>query len=80
MSEAITVYTTQTCGPCRRLKRSLHEAGVDFREIDVDLVPDMARRIEQATGGFRIVPSVVVGDRLLVNPRAEEVLGLVAAN
>ena len=80
MNDGITLYTTQTCGPCRRLKRGLHEAGVDFREVDVNVAPDMAHRIEQATGGYRIVPSVVVGERLLVNPRVEEVLDLVAAN
>ena len=80
MSQDVTLYTTRTCGPCLRLKRRLHEAGVEFREVDVNVVPDMARRIEQATGGFRIVPTVVVGEHLLVNPQVEEVLDLVAAN
>ena len=80
MSKGITIYTTQTCGPCRRLKRGLDEAGVAFQEIDVDGAPDVARRIEQATGGYRIVPSVAVGDRLLVNPRVDEVVRLVAPN
>ena len=80
MSEGVTLYTTQTCGPCRRLKHRLHEAGVAFREIDVNGAPEAADRIERATGGFRVVPSVAIGDRLLVNPRAEEVVRLVADN
>ena len=76
----ITVYTTQTCGPCRRLKRGLDEAGVAFREVDINHEPAVATRIEQATGGYRIVPTVEVGHRLLVNPPLDEVLDLVAAN
>lgn len=80
MSERITLYTTQTCGPCRRLKRGLHEAGVVFREIDVNIAPEVAQRIERATGGYRVVPSVAIGDRLLVNPRVDEVVSLVAGN
>ncbi len=72
MNEVI-VYTTQTCGPCRRLKRQLVEARVPFREVDVNRAPEVGARIEAATGGFRIVPTVVVGDELLVNPSVGEV-------
>lgn len=80
MSDNITVYTTSTCGPCRRLKRNLQEAGVSFREIDVNTEPEVARRIEAATGGYRIVPTVRVGERLLVNPPASDVVALAAEN
>lgn len=72
MNEVI-VYTTQTCGPCRRLKRQLVEARVPFREVDVNRVPEVGSRIEAATGGYRVVPTVEVGDRLLVNPTVGEV-------
>ena len=80
MSNGIIVYTTQTCGPCRRLKRGLDEAGVSFREVDINHEPEVARQIERATGGFRIVPTVQVGSRLLVNPAVDEVVGHVASN
>ena len=74
MSDGITLYTTRTCGPCRRLKRRLDEAQVAFREVDINDEPATARRIEAATGGFRIVPTVEVGGRLLVNPDVDEVV------
>ena len=80
MSETITLYTTRTCGPCRRLKRGLDEAGVPFREVDVNGVPTVAARIERATGGYRIVPTVEIDGRLLVNPQVDEILRLVADN
>ena len=73
MNEVI-VYTTETCGPCRRLKRQLVEARVPFREVDVNRAPEVGARIEAATGGYRIVPSVEVGDHLLVNPSVPQVI------
>lgn len=80
MSDQITVYTTRTCGPCLRLKRRLDDAGVGFREVDIDHEPDIARRIEDATGGYRIVPTVEIGGRLLVNPLPNDVVALAASN
>ncbi|MDQ4095896.1 MAG: glutaredoxin family protein [Actinomycetota bacterium] len=80
MSDHVIVYTTPTCGPCRRLKRTLDEAGVPFREVDINSDPEVARRIEAATGGYRIVPTVRVSGRLLVNPPAGDVVSLAAGN
>lgn len=74
MSKSVTVYTTRTCGPCRRLKRGLDDAGVRYREVDVNTVPHLGARIEAITGGYRIVPTVEVGDDLLVNPLVDEVV------
>jgi mycoredoxin len=73
MSNPITVYTTRACGPCRRLKRQLSEAGIGFREVDLDARPDVGARIETLTGGLRIAPTVDVGGELLVNPSARQV-------
>ena len=74
MSEKLTIYTTESCGPCHRLKRGLDEAGVTYREVDVDTDPVLAARIEAATGGLQIVPTVAVGEALMVNPPLGEVL------
>jgi mycoredoxin len=69
----ITMYSTPWCGYCRRLKRQFDEAGIAYREIDVDATPGFDERIIEASGGFRTVPTVEVGDRLLVNPTLTEV-------
>jgi mycoredoxin len=70
----MTVYTTTTCGPCRRLKRQLSELGIPFNEVDVDEHPEFNARIEAASGGYRTVPTVALGGRLLVNPTVGEIL------
>lgn len=73
MNEPITMYTTTTCGHCVRLGRQLDEAKIAFRTIDVDEQEHYGDRIMEATGGLRIVPTLQVGARLLVNPTLPEV-------
>lgn len=73
MDNPITIYSTTTCGHCRRLKRQLDEAGIAYDEVGVDEHPDHGDRIVEATGGYRVVPSVEIGGALLVNPSLREV-------
>ena len=80
MSNEITIYTTQTCGHCRRLKRQLEEAGVSYREVDINHDPEVALRIEETTGGYRVVPTVEVAGHLLVNPLPADVVAVAAHN
>ncbi len=75
----VTMYSTPWCGYCRRLKRQMEEAGIPFTEIDVDATPGYDQRIIAASGGYRVVPTLEVGDRLLVNPTIREVEAAVAA-
>jgi mycoredoxin len=71
----VTMYSTTWCGYCRRLKRQFEDAGIAYEEIDVD-EPEhrhLGDRIIEASGGYRVVPTVKVGDSLLVNPSLREV-------
>ena len=69
----VTMYSTTWCGYCRRLKREFEEAGIHYREIDLDEETHHAPKIEAATGGYRTVPTVEVDGELLVNPSLREV-------
>jgi mycoredoxin len=75
IAASITIFTTQWCGHFRRLGRQLAEAGIEAPLVDIDRDEHAhhGRRIEQQTGGYRIVPTVEVGERLLVNPTVAEV-------
>ena len=69
----VKIYSTTWCGYCRRLKRQMEERGIAFTDIDIEEQPELGERIVDATGGYRTVPSVEVGDRLLVNPSIDQV-------
>jgi mycoredoxin len=73
MTTTVTMYSTTWCGYCRRLKRQFDEAGIAYEEVDVDVEKHLGDRIIEATGGYRTVPTIEIGDRLLVNPTLKEV-------
>ncbi|MBA3431417.1 MAG: glutaredoxin family protein [Actinobacteria bacterium] len=73
MSRPLTLYTTPWCGYCFRLKRQLEDAKVAYREVNVDEDVEAGALIAAYTGGPRTVPTLHIGDRMLVNPTLEEV-------
>jgi glutaredoxin 3 len=61
---AVTVYTTDPCSFCTRVKGVLKARGVEF--VEVNLSKDPAGRMELVgRTGMMSFPQVVVGDRLL---------------
>ena len=60
----VTVYTTQPCSFCSRVKGLLEARGVEFAEVD--LTRDTAGRVELAQRtGMMTFPQVLVGGQLL---------------
>lgn len=79
MSE-LTMYSTSWCGYCRRLKLQLNEAGIAYREIDIDRDPEAAAFVEKANGGNQTVPTVVFPDgSVATNPSFRQVRKALAA-
>ena len=73
-AELPTVFTTQWCGYCVRLKSQLTSAGIDFHEIDIEDHADGAAVVAQVNAGHLTVPTVVFGDgSSLTNPSAAQV-------
>lgn len=58
----IVMYSTSTCGYCRRLKSQLASAGIEYSEINIEEVPGTAAFVEQVNGGNQTVPTVVFPD------------------
>lgn len=79
-AETVTMYSTTWCGYCRRLKREMTEAGISFREVDLDDDPSHDDRIIARTGGYRTVPTLEVKGELLVNPSLREVEAALRSN
>ncbi|MDO5501571.1 MAG: mycoredoxin [Actinomycetia bacterium] len=70
----ITMFTTQWCGYCRRLKAQLEREDIHFTEIDIEATPDAAEVVVALNGGNRTVPTVVFPDGTsATNPSLGEV-------
>lgn len=70
----VTMFSTTWCGYCRRLKGQLDDAGVTYREVDVEQHPDAAAFVEQVNGGNRTVPTVLFPDgTAATNPSLRDV-------
>jgi mycoredoxin len=71
---AVTMYTTQWCGYCMRLKKLMQREGIDFAEVDIETDPQAAETVMQANGGNRTVPTLLFADgTALTNPSIDQV-------
>jgi glutaredoxin 3 len=59
----VTIYTTRTCGYCRRAKALLAQKGVAFEEIDVTRDDRLRHEMTAKAGGRTSVPQIWIGDR-----------------
>jgi glutaredoxin 3 len=61
----VVLFSTSSCGWCRRAKRYLKERRVRFKEVDVERDAQAARDLERKTGQ-RGVPVIKVGSAWIV--------------
>jgi thioredoxin reductase (NADPH) len=65
--DRVTVYTTSWCPDCYVAKRYLDRLGVSYDEVDIEDTPGAAEQVEEWSGGYRTVPTFVIGDRVVVD-------------
>ncbi len=76
----LTMYSTTWCGYCRRLKLQLDQAGLPYREVDIERDADAARFVEGVNGGNQTVPVIEFPDgRTATNPSLAQVREALAA-
>lgn len=65
----VVLYGSSWCPDCRRARRLLDDAGVGYREVVVDEDPKAEALILTRSGGRRVVPTLLFGERLFAfNP------------
>ena len=70
----VTMYTTQWCGYCVRLKKLMQREGIQFAEVDIENDPKAAELVMQANGGNRTVPTLLFPNgTALTNPSIDQV-------
>lgn len=75
----VRVYLRTGCWFCSSLRRQLAEAGLVTEEHDIWGDPDAAAFVRQHARGNETVPTVAVGDEVMVNPSPREVLAAATA-
>ena len=70
MSEqVITIYATDWCWDCRRVRRFLDKHGIRYQWINIDRDQSGEAYVLRANQGMRSVPTLVLQDgRVLVEP------------
>jgi mycoredoxin len=70
----VTMFTTQWCGYCVRLKKLMQREGISFAEVDIENDDAAAELVMQANGGNRTVPTLLFPDgTALTNPSIDQV-------
>ena len=71
---AVTMYTTNWCGYCMRLKKLMQREGIDYAEVNIEVDEGAAELVMKANGGNRTVPTLVFTDgSALTNPSIDQV-------
>ena len=73
-TSGITVYWRPGCGYCRSLFADLDRLGVVYDTVDIWSVPAGAAFVRSVARGNETVPTVRIGERALINPRADDVV------
>jgi mycoredoxin len=77
---AVTMYSTQWCGYCHRLKKQLDREGIAYEVVDIERVPDAAAVVERVNRGNQTVPTLVYADgSAQTNPSVAQVKEKLAA-
>jgi mycoredoxin len=75
----ITMYSTTWCPDCHRAKMYFKQWGVAYNEVNIEEVPGAAEQVMAWANGKRVVPTITVGGRVLVNPRMRDLAEAVGA-
>lgn len=70
----LDVYWRPGCGACASLRVVLAEAGVPARWHDIWADPDARSFVRSVAAGNETVPTVRIGDQVLVAPRPRQVI------
>ena len=65
---AITFYVKNGCPYCQAMREDLDGRAAEYNEINVKETPGVVPELLKLTGGRRIVPVLVDGDRVEIAP------------
>jgi mycoredoxin len=73
ISVPVAIYGNSWCGMTQMVRRGLDRAGVDYQYVDLDLHPDVDRKLRRLGGPGLRTPVVYVDGEWLTAPSLREV-------
>lgn len=61
----ITVFTTNTCGYCKQLKKYLAFKGADYTEVNLDKHPERRQEVFKLSGAMT-VPITMIDNKVII--------------
>lgn len=59
---SITMFSTEWCGYCKRLKKMLDSSGIGYTVVDIEVTPGTEELVKSVNGGNAVVPTVIYPD------------------
>jgi mycoredoxin len=77
---SVTMYSTQWCGYCHRLKSQMDREGISYSVVDIEQDGDAATLVAQHNNGDLTVPTLVYSDgSAQTNPPIKDVKAKIAS-
>jgi glutaredoxin-like protein NrdH len=77
MAPKVKMFTLSTCSHCKATKKFLHDNGIAFEYVDIDLLQgdDRQRILEevQQYNPQRSFPTIIIGDNIIVGFRESDI-------
>ncbi len=78
--ETVTMYSTQWCGYCHRLRSQMDREGIRYDVVDIERHPTAADVVAGHNGGNLTVPTLVYPDgSAQTNPSLKQVKAKIAS-
>lgn len=63
----IVMYCTRWCPACRRARAWFQTRGLEYTEVDIDLVPGASDQVKKWANGYRTTPTFDIDGTIIVN-------------
>lgn len=58
----VVIYSSSSCPYCIMAKELLESKGIDYKELRIDISPDLVAEVVKKSGGQRTVPQIFIND------------------
>lgn len=70
----VTMFSTEWCGYCKRLKLMLDKTGIGYTIVDIERTPGTEDLVKSINGGNAVVPTLIYPDgTTATNPSLNDV-------